>query len=263
MTEKDRNLLGTSLNRRQFVKTSALLGTGAVAATQFPWLIDAIGGNGRREIKPTAEYTLARAENTIYSVCLNCHTACSIQAKIKDGVLVKINGNPYSPMNLLPHIPEDTPLAEAATIDAKLCSKGQAGIQTLYDPYRIRRVLKRVGARGGGKWESIDFNTAIDEIVNGGDHFGEGPVPGLNDIFVLRDPDVSKEMADDVKAIEGGDMTVAEFKRKHATNLDVLIDPDHPDLGPKNNQFVFMPGRIEHGRKELDKWFTNGSFGSI
>lgn len=255
--------LGTPLNRRDFVRTSALLGTGALAASQFPWLMDSIGGNGRREIKPTAEYTLAKAESTIYTVCLNCHTACSMAAKVKDGVLVKLNGNPYSPMNLLPHISEDTPLAEAATIDAKLCSKGQAGIQTLYDPYRLRKVLKRAGPRGSGRWETIDFNTAIEEIVEGGDLFGEGPVPGLKDIFVLRDPDLAREMAADVKAIESGEMTVAEFKSKHSANLDVLIDPDHPDLGPKNNQFVFMPGRIEHGRKELDKWFTNESFGSI
>jgi anaerobic selenocysteine-containing dehydrogenase len=58
-------------------------------------------------------------------------------------------------------------------------------------------------------------------------------------------------------------MTVAQFKRGHADHLDFLIDPDHPDLGPKNNQFVFLAGRIEHGRKELMKWFTNDSFGSI
>jgi anaerobic selenocysteine-containing dehydrogenase len=263
MTEEKREFLGSSLNRRDFVKTSALLGTGAVAATQFPWLIDAIGGNGRREIKPTAEYTLAKPESTIYTVCLNCHTACSMQAKIKDGVLVKLNGNPYSPMNLLPHVSEDTPLAEAATIDSKLCPKGQASIQTLYDPYRLRKVLKRVGPRGSGKWQTIAFDQAIDEVVNGGDLFGEGPVPGLKDIFVLRDADLSKEMAADVKAIESGEMTVAEFKRKHAANLDVLIDPDHPDLGPKNNQFVYVAGRAEHGRKELDKRFTRDSFGSV
>jgi len=262
MTKK-RESLGASLNRREFIWTSALLGTGAVAATQFPWLIDSIGGNGRREIKPTTEYTLAKAESTIYTVCLNCHTACSMAAKIKDGVLVKLNGNPYSPMNLLPHIPEDTPLPVAAKIDAKLCPKGQASIQTLYDPYRLRKVLKRVGPRGGGRWQTIDFDQAIDEIVNGGDHFGEGPVPGLKDIFALRDADLAEEMADDVKAIEGGEMTVAEFKSKHSANLDVLIDPDHPDLGPKNNQFVYLAGRAEHGRKELDKRFTNDSFGSV
>ena len=263
MTEKKRELRGSSLNRRDFIRTSALLGTGALAATQFPWLIDSIGGNGRREIEPTVEYTLARPESTIYSVCLNCHTACSMAAKVQDGVLVKLNGNPYSPMNLLPHIPEDTPLAAAATIDAKLCPKGQASIQTLYDPYRLRKVLKRVGPRGSGEWQTIEFDQAIDELVNGGDLFGEGHVDGLKEIFVLRDPDLAKEMADDVKAIESGEMTVAELKRKHAANLDVLIDPDHPDLGPKNNQFVYLVGRAEHGRKELDKRFTRDSFCSV
>jgi tetrathionate reductase subunit A len=262
MSDK-REFMGTGLDRRAFIKTSALLGTGAVAATQFPWLIDTFGGNGRRETKPTAEYTLAKAENTIYSVCLNCHTACTFAGKIQDGVLVKLNGNPYSPMNLLPHVPEDTTPAEAATIDSKLCSKGQAGVQILYDPYRVRKVLKRAGPRGSGKWQSIDFDLAIDEIVNGGDLFGEGKVDGLKDIFVLSDADLSKEMAADVEAIEKGEMTVAEFKAKHAANLDVLIDPDHPDLGPKNNQFVFMAGRIEHGRKEVDQRFTRDSFGSV
>ena len=196
-------------------------------------------------------------------MCLNCHTACPIQAKIQDGVLVKVNGNPYSPMNLIPHIPEDVSLVEAATIDAKLCPKGQASVQTLYDPYRLRKVLKRVGPRGSGRWRTIDFAEAIDEIVNGGDLFGEGPVAGLDEIYTLRDPEVAAEMATDVKAIEGGEMTVAEFKSKHAANLDVLIDPDHPDLGPKNNQFVYLAGRAEHGRKELDKRFTNDSFGSV
>ena len=263
MSENNPEFLDAPVKRRQFIKTSALLGTGAVVAAQFPWLLGSLGGNGGREIKPTVEYTLAKAESTIYSVCLNCHTACSMQAKIKDGVLVKVNGNPYSPMNLLPHIAEDTPLAEAATIAAKLCPKGDASIQTLYDPYRLRKVVKRKGKRGEGKWETIEFDQAIDEIVNGGDLFGEGPVPGLKDIFVLRDADVSKEMADDVKAIEKGKMTVAEFKSKHSANLDVLIDPDHPDLGPKNNQFVYLVGRAEHGRKELDKRFARDSFGTV
>ncbi|HHK60880.1 MAG TPA: molybdopterin oxidoreductase, partial [Desulfobacterales bacterium] len=56
---------------------------------------------------------------------------------------------------------------------------------------------------------------------------------------------------------------VAAFKAKHRANLGALIDPDHPDLGPKNNQFVMMCGRIEHGRKELAKRWLKGSFGSV
>ncbi|RMI13117.1 MAG: molybdopterin oxidoreductase, partial [Calditrichaeota bacterium] len=69
-------------------------------------------------------------------------------------------------------------------------------------------------------------------------------------------------MAKDAKAVGKGQMSVAEFKRKYAGKLDVLIDPDHPDFGPVNNQFVFMAGRIEHGRKEFAKRWMYGGFGS-
>jgi anaerobic selenocysteine-containing dehydrogenase len=65
-----------------------------------------------------------------------------MKAKIIDGTLAKITGNPYSPLNYLPHLPLDTPLDRAAITDGKLCAKGQAGVQTYYDPYRIRKVLK-------------------------------------------------------------------------------------------------------------------------
>ncbi|RMD74772.1 MAG: molybdopterin oxidoreductase, partial [Lentisphaerae bacterium] len=74
---------------------------------------------------------------------------------------------------------------------------------------------------------------------------------------------LSKAMAADAAKVGKGEMKVAEFKKKYAQHLDKLIDPDHPDMGPKNNQFVFLAGRIEHGRKEIMKWFTMGGFGSV
>src|SRR3990170_1105260 len=109
--------LGKPLKRRDFVTTSALLGTGALAATQFPWLVGALGGNGRREIKPTAEYTLAKPENIIYSVCQQCNTKCGIKVKLQDGVVVKTDGNPFSPWTMRPHLPYNTSLFDTATID--------------------------------------------------------------------------------------------------------------------------------------------------
>jgi hypothetical protein len=40
--------------------------------------------------------------------------------------------------------------------------------------------------------------------------------------------------------------------------LKTPIDPKTPELGPKANQVVFMPGRIEHGKKELtDRFFRD------
>ncbi len=259
-------ILNENVTRRDFLKTTAFVGGTVALAGGLPWVMNqAEAANGAASLPAAASgaYPLNKPENIIYSVCLNCHTACTIKTKIQDGLLVKIDGNPYSPQNLLPHLPEDTPLAEAAKVDGMVCPKGQSGVQITNDPYRLRKVLKRSGPRGSGQWQTIDFNQAIDEIVNGGDLFGEGQVDGLKDIYKLRDPELAAELAADSSAVAGGDMTLDEFKSKHAAHLDLLIDPDHPDAGPVNNQFIFLGGRIEHGRKELAKRFTGDGFGSV
>jgi len=254
--------------RRDFLKTSAFVGGLAAMAGAVPLCLDlatkkALAATEAAVAADSLIYPLAKPENVIYSACLNCHAACTIKAKIQDEVLVKVDGNPYSPMNLMPHLPEDTSLAEAAKLDGKLCPKGQASVQVLYDPYRLTKVHKRVGARGEEKWETIEWDTFINEVVNGGDLFGEGNVDGLKDIYKLRDTDLSKKLGADASAVASRDMTVTDFKTKHKDHLDMLIDPDHPDLGPVNNQFVFLGGRMEHGRKELGKRFTYNGFGSV
>ena len=253
----------TELTRRDFLKTSAFLGGTVALASSVEGVFWKLReqGDGLQQLASGA-YIRNQPENTIYSICLNCHTACAIKGKVVDGVLVKIDGNPYSVTNRLPNLPYDMNPAEAARFEGKVCPKGQAGVPVLYDPYRVRKVLKRAGKRGENKWVTIDFNQAVDEIVNGGDLFGEGTVPGLKDIWKLRDPELAKALSEDAKAVAKGDMSAEEFKQKHAGHLDLLIDPDHPDLGPVNNQFVFQAGRIEHGRKEFGKRFTYNSFGS-
>ncbi|GIU95952.1 MAG: hypothetical protein KatS3mg012_2409 [Gaiellaceae bacterium] len=241
------------------------LASGALLATQLPLAIHALGEPGSGPTSPLGEapYELAKPENIVFSVCQQCNTQCGIKAKLVDGVLVKIDGNPYSPWTMKPPLPYETPLVQAAAVDGWICPKGQAGIQAAYDPYRIRKVLKRDGPRGSGRWRSIDFDQAITEIVEGGDHFGEGHVPGLAELWALRDPDLAKEMSAGVKAIWDGELTVEEFKAKHREHLNVLIDPDHPDLGPKNNQVVFAWGRLKSGRGELLRRFIQESYGSV
>lgn len=135
-----------------------------------------------------------------------------------------------------------------------------------YDPYRITKVLKRAGARGEGKWITIPFHQAIEEIVNGGVLFpqdGGRVVTGLKDLYALRDPRLFRDMAADVARIRRREMTVAEFKEKYKDHLDKLIDPDHPDFGPKNNQFVYNWGRQKAGRGDLFRRFVQTSFGSV
>ena len=250
--------------RGEFLGKVGIAG-GALLASQLPLALHRLGEPGEETNSPVGAtpYALARPENIVFSVCQQCNTQCGIKAKLVDGVLVKIDGNPYSPWTMKPPLPFDTPVAQAAAVDGWICPKGQAGIMAAYDPYRIRKVLKRDGPRGSGRWKTIEFDQAVAEIVEGGDHFGEGRVPGLAELWALRDPDLAKEMGADVKAIWDGKLTVAGFKTKHRPHLDVLIDPDHPDLGPKNNQVVFAWGRLKSGRAELLRRFIQESYGSV
>jgi anaerobic selenocysteine-containing dehydrogenase len=251
------------MNRRKFLKTLALTGAGGVALAGC----SKIGGLGNLmssdHVAGQQPYDLAKPENVIYSVCLNCHIRCPMKTKFQDGVLVKIDGNPYAAKTFLPNIPFETQPVEAARVDGHFCPKGQAGVQTYYDPYRIRHTLKRVGPRGGNQWQTISFDQAIEEIVEGGNLFGEGHVPGLREIYSLKDPKIAQTMAADVEALRKGILTVKDFQSKHADHLDTLIDPEHPDLGPKNNQFCFMAGRIQNGRSSFAKRWTYGGLGSI
>lgn len=261
-------------SRRSFLGKGALLGGGALA-TIFG--NEKISAQTQQAIiksnRPDADYTLNKPENFIYSVCLNCNTGCGIKAKNQDGVLAKIDGNPYNPWTMVPHLSMKTDIDEAARIDGGLCPKGQAGVQIAYDPYRIRKVLKRAGKRGENKWKSISFEQAISEIVEGGKLFADVSgeenrnVEGLKDIMALKDTNAAKKMSKDIEAIwdekdsEKKKELVLDFKEKHKENLDKLIDPEHPDLGPKNNQFVMAYGRLKNGRKDFFKRFEK-AFGT-
>jgi len=189
------------VTRRELIKSGALLGGVGLLMSQIEGVFGFLKEAEAKELM----YPLADAKHVIYSVCLQCHTACPIKVKILDGIAVKIDGNPYSAQNMIPNIRQDISPWLAAKIDAKLCPKGQAGIQSLYDPYRIIKVLKRDGPRGSNRWKVIPFSQAIDEIVIGGYLFkdiGENRrVPGLKELYKLKDFDISEKMAKDAKKV--------------------------------------------------------------
>ncbi|GAB4239219.1 MAG: molybdopterin-dependent oxidoreductase [Candidatus Methylacidiphilales bacterium] len=263
--------------RREFLCKGALAGFASV-----PWLrattevATRAGGSCAllNSSRPDAPYTPILPENQIHSVCLQCNTGCGIKVKLQDGVVTKIDGNPYNPWTLLPHLPAASHMDDAARIDGALCPKGQAGLQTAYDPYRVRQVLKRAGKRGENKWVSIPFAQAIREICQGGKLFEHVPgeenrvVEGLAALQGLKDPKLIKEMGAEIKAYwnekdAGKKKALLEaFRTKYADHLDALIDPEHPDLGPKNNQLVLMWGRMKGGRTDFYKRFAD-AFGTI
>jgi anaerobic selenocysteine-containing dehydrogenase len=84
---------------------------------------------------------------TTWSAGPGCHGGCGVLAHIKDGKLVKIEGDPKHPMN-----------------QGRLCSRCLAMTQYIDHPSRLRHPLKRVGERGEGKWEEISWSEAFDLI---------------------------------------------------------------------------------------------------
>ncbi len=82
------------------------------------------------------------------TTCYMCACRCGINVHMKDGKVKYIEGNRDHPIN-----------------KGVLCAKGSAGIMQHYSPARLRAPLRRVGARGEGKFEEISWDEAIDMVV--------------------------------------------------------------------------------------------------
>ena len=85
---------------------------------------------------------------TAWSPGPGCHGGCGLYAIVKDGRLVKIEGDPDHPWN-----------------QGRLCPRALAMVQYVYHPQRLTHPLKRVGERGEGKFKRISWDEAFDIIV--------------------------------------------------------------------------------------------------
>ncbi|NIO06098.1 MAG: molybdopterin-dependent oxidoreductase [Proteobacteria bacterium] len=83
----------------------------------------------------------------VTTTCKSCHGGCGVIATVEKGKLTKIEGNPESPTW------------------GTMCAKGLSGIQEVYNPDRIMHPMKRKGKRGGGKWERISWEQALDIVA--------------------------------------------------------------------------------------------------
>ena len=153
--------LADGVTRRKFLQTTSRLVAGAAVAPAFFRVNQAKAANFGN---PVLVETNPRVEIK-YSVCQGCHGRCGLKAKVIDGVLTKIEGNPYHPCNLEQHLPFATDPETVRAMSGRMCAKGLGGMQSLYDPHRLKQPLKRVGERGAGQWEAISWEQAFSEIA--------------------------------------------------------------------------------------------------
>ncbi|MBR4039494.1 MAG: molybdopterin-dependent oxidoreductase [Clostridia bacterium] len=89
-------------------------------------------------------------EEAVPTVCFSCHTTCEAIAfrDKKTHQVLRVEGDPSSPQTR-----------------GFLCSKGLASPDLTTNPNRVGRPLRRVGERGEGKFEPIEWDEALDLIA--------------------------------------------------------------------------------------------------
>jgi anaerobic selenocysteine-containing dehydrogenase len=128
------------LNRRSFLKTSAVAG-GVAALSHL--------SEGLIADAQAAAPAAAKDETKIVKTCCRaCIHNCGVLAHVRNGRVVKLEGNPEYPMTR-----------------GAMCAKGLSGITALYHPNRNKYPLIRAGERGENKWKRISWEEAIDTIA--------------------------------------------------------------------------------------------------
>src|SRR5213078_1657513 len=136
-------LMGEPMERRRFLKVLGVTGGGAALLSGC-----GIGPEPTEKLIPyliPPEHQLPCTPAYYAPPCRECPAGCGLHAKVREGRVVKLEGNPESPIN-----------------QGRLCSRGQAGLQGLYNPDRITDPM----ARGpNGEWQTLSWDDAVGRLA--------------------------------------------------------------------------------------------------
>jgi anaerobic selenocysteine-containing dehydrogenase len=130
------------ITRRNFVKLTTLgVASAVLAGCQFPrrWVIL------EPYVRPPEEQ-LSGVATWYASTCRQCPAGCGIIVRIMNGRALKIEGNPEHPLNR-----------------GKLCARGQAGLQLLYNPDRLSGPVQQA-SRGSRQFTSLGWDEALNTL---------------------------------------------------------------------------------------------------
>jgi len=127
------------MDRRRFLKVLGVTGGGAAALTGC-----GIGPEPTEQLVPY----LVPPENQVPGIatyyattCRECAAGCGLHAKVREGRVIKLEGNPGSPIN-----------------QGRLCARGQAALQGLYNPDRVTDPMARAA---NGDWQKLSWDDAL------------------------------------------------------------------------------------------------------
>ena len=129
------------LSRRDFIKLGGATGAALAVGAMLPAKV----AQAARE----AGHLNENGDGYVPSMCEMCVWRCGLVAKVKEGRVVKLEGNPDHPHSR-----------------GNLCPRGQSGLMNTYDPNRVLTPLIRVGKRGEGKFRKASWDEALDLVAS-------------------------------------------------------------------------------------------------
>ena len=130
------------MDRRRFLKVVGATGGGAAALAGC-----GIGPEPTEQLVPylvPPEHQVPGIATYYATTCRECAAGCGVHAKVREGRVIKLEGNPESPVN-----------------EGRLCARGQAALQGLYNPDRVTDPM----ARGpNGDWQKLGWDDALGRL---------------------------------------------------------------------------------------------------
>ncbi len=133
--------MANGMDRRRFLKVLGVTGGGAAA-------LSGCSSDSAEKLIPylvPPEDQIPGLATYYASTCRECPAGCGVHVRVREGRAVKLEGNPAHPVN-----------------QGRLCARGQAGLQGLYNPDRIRSPMAR---ENGGGFVPISWDDAIGRMV--------------------------------------------------------------------------------------------------
>ena len=134
------------INRRRFLKWSAFIGGAALSPVP---LVQTSEQSKSLLASNTSKVRMIRTGCPAH----NCGGRCLLRVFVKDGVIIRIDGD-----DRLTDNPSDPQL--------RPCIRGRAYRRRQYHPNRLKYPMKRIGQRGEGRFERISWDSALDLVAS-------------------------------------------------------------------------------------------------